>query len=115
MNIGRRRRRAIVNPYKVDSPDSHPPILSNIRPRQSTSSSSPNQDYISGLADSARKGGSSTKSSSAVALSESEALAIPELTRFPGLQSPEDLEKRVSDFISKLESYQSSWEAAERR
>jgi hypothetical protein len=55
------------------------------------------------------------ESSSAVAFSEREALATPKLTRFPGLQSPEVLEKRVSDFISKLESYQSYWEAEERR
>ncbi|CAG8962079.1 hypothetical protein HYFRA_00005122, partial [Hymenoscyphus fraxineus] len=39
----------------------------------------------------------------------------PKLARFPGIQSPEILEKRLADFVHKLHSYQQSWEGSGKR
>jgi hypothetical protein len=44
-----------------------------------------------------------------------EAQASPRMTQFLASQSPEELEKRLTDFVYKLNNYQQSWEGAGER
>jgi len=54
-------------------------------------------------------------SESFASFSGEESQTSPKLTRFPGIQSPEVLEKRLADFVGKLKSYQQGWEGAGKR